>query len=385
MNFTLLLIGSAFILLACFYFGLQFYFYQKWLVIPKWEFPQNFVPNTTISVLIPARNEASNIQSCLQSILDQDYPEELLEILVIDDHSEDDTADIVNSIPDPRIQLIQLGDFEFPSTLQSFKKAALEIAIQKARGQLIVTTDADCKAPRQWLRYIAGRFQSDFPKVIAAPVNFYGERNVLERFQSLDFIGMMEITGVGITTKTFRMGNGANLAYTKKVFEEVQGFKGINNIASGDDMLLIQKIAAKYPDQIAFLKQERATILTKAKPDLPSFLSQRIRWATKSSKYKEPRLTLILGVVFLFCLALPIVFLLGIFWQPIFLAIGLFMLIGKCLFDYLLLRAGARFFHREDLIRSFWQAQLLHTIYIIVIGFLGLTIKQYRWKGRTVQ
>ena len=114
-----------------------------------------------------------------------------------------------------------------------------------------------------------------------------GERNLLERFQSLDFCGMMGITGAGIHKKYLLMGNGANLAYEKAVFEEVGGFEGIDHLASGDDILLMQKIAKVYPEQLVFVKNLEAVINTTAQPTWRAFIQQRVRWASKSAQYPQ--------------------------------------------------------------------------------------------------
>lgn len=360
-----------------------------WGKLSRWKVPQYFQPKTFVSILIPARNEAENILACLQSILLQNFPKALFEIIVIDDFSTDDTCQIVEKEQTKQtgvnLSLIKLSDQIKESDTQSFKKKAIELAIGQARGDLIVTTDADCLVPKDWLRLLVSFFEAKELKFIAAPVNFYEEKNLLERFQSLDFNGMMCVTGAGIKLGLGNMCNGANLAYEKATFYEVNGFEGVNHIASGDDMLLMQKVAEKYPNRIGFLKNREATVLTKAKPTLREFLSQRIRWASKSTTYKEWRVTFILGIVFLFCLNIVFSLLLIPFLGT--LALWLFggQLILKTIMDYFFLGTMARFFGRQDLMNSYLPSQLLHISYIVVVGILGNVIKKYNWKGRIVK
>ncbi len=158
------------------------------------------------------------------------------------------------------------------------------------------------------------------------PISKYGEeKSLFEKFQSLDFIGMMGVTGAGIHGRFMNMCNGANLAYEKKAFYEVDGFNGIDKIASGDDMLLLQKMANRFPNQICFLKNKNATVLTHAKSDLKSFFQQRIRWASKSSSYQEFQITFILALVFFFCVSTVFnFFLLPFFFGKIGLKIFIF-------------------------------------------------------------
>ncbi len=377
------------IALSFFYIFIQTIYTQGWKALKKWEIPNNFIPKTTISILIPARNEAENIEKCLQSILRQNYPPTLFEILVLDDFSDDETPNIVENIRHhnsnnhtQQVRLIKMSDNISPNETQSFKKKAIEIGINKATGELIITTDADCIAQANWLQYISSLYEAKQPKFIAAPVNFHHEQNDFERFQSLDFIGMMGITGAGIHTQIMRMCNGANLAYPKATFEAVGGFQGIDQHASGDDMMLMQKIARVYPDEIVYLKNQAATIFTTAKPTLKSFINQRVRWSTKSKNYEEKQVTFILVGIWLFCISIPFSFLSFLFFGKIMLAVGGTQFLLKNIADYRLLKNTSTFFHRQDLMKTFWKSSFYHLIYIIFVGFLGGVMKEYEWKGR---
>ncbi|MFK8007501.1 MAG: glycosyltransferase [Saprospiraceae bacterium] len=358
----------------------------NWKSIPIWEIPTTFSPRTKITILIPARNESANIQACVQSILDQKYPSHLFEIIVIDDHSEDDTATLVQQFQTPNIQVLFLKDFITErSKLQSFKKKAIEIGVENSTGDLIISTDADCIVPPSWLNYLVSFYEEGQYKFIAAPVNFHEENSLFEKFQSLDFIGMMGVTGAGIHGKFMNMCNGANLAYEKKAFYDVDGFNGIDKFASGDDMLLLQKMAQHFPTQIGFLKNKNATVLTNAKSDLKSFAQQRIRWASKSSNYQEFQILLILALVFFFCVSIVFnFFLLPFFFNKIGWIL-LTPLLIKTIIDFFYLNQLAVFFQRKDLMKIFFPAQIFHIIYIFVIGLLGNVVKEYNWKGRKVK
>jgi len=357
-----------------------------WKATPKWNIPNNFSPQTKVSILIPARNEAENILSCIQSILKQNYPSHLFEIILIDDHSDDGTAKIIQQLNQPNIQILALKDFvKNREALTSFKKKAIEIAIKHSNGELIITTDADCIVPKNWLNHIVSLYEKEQPKFIAAPVNFYNEKSLFEKFQSLDFIGMMGVTGAGITKQFMSMCNGANLAYEKKVFNEVNGFRGIDHLASGDDMLLMQKIAERYPNRIRFLKNKNATVLSLPQPTLKSFANQRIRWASKSSSYPEFQITIMLALVFFFCVNILLSILLIPFFGKKMLWIFLFQFFTKIIIDFFFLKKMSDFFGRKDLMRIFFPAQIMHILYIGSIGFVANLKKEYNWKGRKVR
>ena len=375
------------VLLAFVYAGLMLMYGQGWRSLPAWTLPPDFLPAVRVTVIIPARNEAERIGPCLAAILAGTYPLDLLEIIVVDDHSEDGTAQVVRNFSRryPLVLLLSLAECSTASEAQgAYKKKALEIAVAQAGGALIVTTDADCLAGPQWLTLLVSVFQTR-PQVqlVTAPVNFHQEKTLFQRFQSLDLLGLMGITGAGIHYKFQRMGNGANLAYRKAVFAEVGGYTGNRRQASGDDMFLIQQVAARYPAGISFLKNMAATVYTEAEPDLRAFWQQRLRWGRKNAALPEWPIRLALGAVFLFCwsiilqvLALPL--------APAGWPLLLFQLAVKATADYWLLRMLCRYFGRPDLLRVFWPSFFLHTGYIAVVGAGSLLFKGFVWKGRRV-
>jgi cellulose synthase/poly-beta-1,6-N-acetylglucosamine synthase-like glycosyltransferase len=357
---------------------------KYWHALPVFEKTEGFIPKTFISVLIPARNEEDGILNCLNSILKNNYPKYLFEIIVIDDHSEDTTPQLVRNKSDEssNLRLIQLINYIKLAENQPYKKRAIEAAIGEAKGNLIVTTDADCIVSSDWLLMIAAYYETQGKRFIAAPVCFHEEKSNFERFQSLDYIGMMGITGAGVQGRFTHMCNGANLAYDKKLFHEVGGFKGIDHISSGDDMLLMQKVSRRFPKDIGFLKSMHATVFTKAKPTVRDFLHQRMRWASKSSSYKEFFTVFQLVVVYLFSFNILLSFLLSIFYDLRIFILFIISFSVKMIADYIFLKTVTRFFKREDLMSPFIPPQLIHIIYIIFVGLIANIKKSYVWKGR---
>ncbi len=378
-----LLLALAYYLTVCRY-------KTAWCELPEWNAVNpDYIPQTSLTILLPARNEATKLPPCLASIAKQSYPKQLFEVIIIDDSSEDGTLTIATGFAEqhPTFKTLRLGaNADLTGTHAPYgKKAAIEAGIAAASGELIVCTDADCQVPPDWLRLIAGFYEAKKAKFIAAPVNFHGEGSWLQRFQSLDFLGMMGVTGAGFQTGTGLLCNGANLAYPKAVFEEVGGFEGIDGLASGDDMLLLHKVAKRYPGQVFFLKNKAATVRTEAQPDLRSFLSQRLRWASKSRSYEDWQVTLRLAVVFLLCWAISLNALLAIWFGWPLLALSLGLLSMKSAVDFVFLRQMANYFNRSDLMRQYWLSQLGHIAYILVVGTWANVAKQYEWKGRRVR
>ncbi|MCB0543305.1 MAG: glycosyltransferase, partial [Saprospiraceae bacterium] len=284
-----MLLVSASVFLAFVYACLLLVYLKGWRATPEWTLPEGYKPRTGISVLIPARNEADRIAACLRAIAAGSYPPSLLEIIVIDDFSDDATAAVVQRFQSGiSIRLVHLSDI-LPAehAMLANKKAAIEAGVALAHGPLIVTTDADCIAPADWLRIIASRFEAGDLQLLTAPVALHREKNLLQRFQSLDLLGLMGITAAGMHLGFQRMANGANLAYTKEVFENVGGYAGNRSLSSGDDMFLVQKIARLHTSSVAFLKNPAAAVRTEAAADLRSFVQQRIRWGTKNAALPE--------------------------------------------------------------------------------------------------
>jgi len=343
-----------------------------------------------ISIIIAARNEENNIGNCIQSLINQTYPQNKFEIIVTNDHSTDNTVPIINSFQKENIRVINLIDFTENKILNSYKKKSIETALQFAKGALIVTTDADCTAPSKWLETLASFYIKKRPVFIALPVLFNSPlpedsffKRLFKNFQSLDFMTLQGITGASVYNKFHSMCNGANLAYKKEVFYEVGGFEGIDNIASGDDMLLMHKIQKVHPDKIMFLKSPDVIVLTQPADTLKDFMNQRIRWASKADKYTDKKITGVLLLVYLlnawiFILAISSFFFIKAFY------LFLFSVAIKTIVELIFLYPVAKFFNKRKLLWWFVPAQPLHILYTLLAGWLGM-FGSYHWKGRKVK
>jgi len=373
------------VLLTSYYVFLLNRYLRFWHQIPQWEIPNSFRPQTKVTIIIPARNEAENIRECLNSVCHQNFPKDLFEVLLVDDHSTDQTSFIANGLGHSNLRVITLADHVDKNKIQSFKKNGIATAIHQAIGTLIITTDADCVVNSNWLNYLVSFYEANSYKFIAAPVNFYKEKNILEKFQSLDFQGMMGITGAGIEGDFMRMCNGANLAYEKSAYTAVDGFTGIDQLASGDDMLLMQKIVREFPGSIGYVKNPAACTFTQAEPNLNHFISQRLRWASKSAAYPERQVTFMLAMTFFFCWSIILNFLMIPFFGKIMFYIFIIQFLIKSMMDYQLLSTMTNFFGRNDLLKTFWISQIIHILYVAGIGLLANLKKEYNWKGRVVR
>jgi biofilm PGA synthesis N-glycosyltransferase PgaC len=334
-------------------------------------------PSVKLSVIIPARNEEENIGKLLSSLEKQTYPPYLFEVIVVDDHSTDNTTAIVNSYSFAK--LIRL-EFE---NINSYKKKAIETGIAAASGDLIVTTDADCIVPGNWLKTIASFKEKTNAVFIAAPVVLENESNLLQTFQTLDFLVLQGITAASVQKKFHNMCNGANLAYERKNFFEVNGFTGIDHIASGDDMLLMQKIAQRFPGKVSYLLSKDAIVTTQAVKTWKEFFSQRIRWASKATNYNDIKIFGTLFLVYFFNCAILALFI-SAFWMHS-LWVGLtVILILKTAIELTFIYPVAKFYNKQNLIKWFPFFQPIHILYTVFAGWLGV-FGSFEWKGRRVK
>ncbi len=373
------------------YMLLILYYWKSWVSIPEFKIKSQKL-KVKITVIIPARNEEESIAACLDSICNQYYPKELFEVLVVDDHSTDNTATIVNRYADKNVKLISLKDF-VTAELNSYKKKAIEIAIAQSTSELIVCTDADCYATKNWLQTIASFYEQYDPAFIAAPVAIDCSNKFIEFFQGLDFMTLQGITGASVYKKIHSMCNGANLAYTKKAFEEVGGFAGIDNIASGDDMLLMHKIYKLYPDKVMFLKSKEAIVQTAPVISLKDFFNQRIRWASKADKYDDKRIFAVLLLVYVvnvFLLVLPVIVVFNnaqysmLNIQCSLIGVWLLLLLLKTMVELFFLYPVAKFFDKQSMLWLFPLMQPFHILYTVIAGWLG-KYGSYSWKERKVK
>lgn len=359
------------------------YYHRSFMQMPdNRNIPAAYHPSTAITVLVPARNEAHNIIACMNAVLAQHYPQNLLQCIIIDDHSEDGTADMVKQCKDPRVELITLSDSLAPGAAIAYKKKAIEAGIAKATGELIVTTDADCTAGPDWLRSIAFTFEKKGAVLIAGPVKMNPGNGFLYIFQALDFMTLQGITAASVYKGFHSMGNGANLAYTRQSFIAVEGFRGIDSLASGDDMLLMHKIALRFPGKIEYLKSSPAIVSTEPANSWKAFLQQRIRWASKARAYEDKSVFWVLLLVYsmnalLFLILVSSFFSLQqLLWAILFLAI-------KTGIEWPFMHSVTSFFNEKSLLNYFPFLQPIHIVYTVIAGSFG-QFGSYEWKGRRV-
>jgi cellulose synthase/poly-beta-1,6-N-acetylglucosamine synthase-like glycosyltransferase len=336
-------------------------------------------PKTTFSIIVPFRNEAKNLPKLLQSISKLNYPKNLFEIIMVDDFSEDNSERVYIKW---RMEngLIETTLLENLRLSNSPKKDAISRAIPILKHEWVVTTDADCVVNENWLLTLDNFIQNNNSEMVVGAVIYKTKNNWFHHFQQLDLLSLQGTTigsfGIG---KPF-MCNGANFAYTKKLFNEIGGFAGNNKMASGDDVFLLQKALKNHSDKVHYLKNTETIVITKPENDLYKLFMQRVRWASKTTGYSNVYAKILAVVVLLMNLSLVVGFIFCILnyldWR---ILAGVFLI--KYLVDYILLLQSNKYLRNSKFFHPI-ASSLIYPLFSSCVGIYSL-FGSFTWKGRS--
>lgn len=339
----------------------------------------NQKPLTTFSIIVPFRNEEKNLGKLLETISKLNYPKELFEIITVDDDSTDSSASIYN-LWRFKNGLISTTLLENLRLSNSPKKDAISRAMHIVKNNWIVTTDADCMVNKNWLITLDNYIQKNNPEMIVGAVVYKTKNNWFHHFQQMDLMSLQATTIGSFGLKKPFMCNGANFAYTKKLFNELDGFNGNNKMASGDDVFLLQKATKKHLDKIHYLKNTNSIVKTKPENNLHQLFMQRVRWASKSSGYKSSYAKMLAIIVLLMNLSLVVgcwLLVIGFFEWKILVAM---FLIKYCI-DYILLFKANTFLQKGKFFLPL-ASSVLYPFYGSLVGIYSI-FGSFSWKGRT--
>jgi poly-beta-1,6-N-acetyl-D-glucosamine synthase len=332
--------------------------------------PNKISREQMISVIVPFRNEESNLGDLMINLLSQEYSN--FEIILVDDHSTDGSVDVIRPYLDESwIKVL--------SSSGHGKKHALTHGIAVSAGEIIVTTDADCSFSDHWLSTINSSFESDRIKMVFGSVRITPGNKTFEGMQCLEFAS---VVGVGIAAHAFGIPlycNGANLAFRKQAFQDVNGYDGNLEIPSGDDEFLLKKISAKYPGGIGFVSSRHAIVTTKPQNSVAEFFHQRIRWAGKWNMTAGIASRVFAVSVYLMQCAIIAGYIL-LLLNPNINALA-FALGGKVTLELVLLFLMASHLQFPVRLKNFVLLQIVYPFYVIYVG-IAANFSTYVWKGR---
>jgi cellulose synthase/poly-beta-1,6-N-acetylglucosamine synthase-like glycosyltransferase len=337
-------------------------------------------PKTSFSIIVPFRNETENLPILLESFSKLNYPKDLFEVILVDDESEEEFR-WQNTDPSDS-ELAKHYRIQFLKNIRlsnSPKKDAITTAMEIVKTDWVITTDADCTVPENWLLALDNFIQLHQLSMIAGAVTYDCNNSFLHHFQQLDLASLQGATIGSFGIKKGFMCNGANFAYTKSFFQELKGFEGNSTIASGDDVFLLQKALSKYPEKVAYLKSKNTIVTTKPVDDWRSLFYQRVRWASKTTSYQSTfgkRLGLLVFLMnfgFVYCLVLTLLGNLPYFF------VGLLFII-KFGIDTILIQKTNSFLTKRK-IQFLFLSSLWYPFFSTAVVLYCLFGK-YEWKGR---
>lgn len=325
-----------------------------------------------ISVIIAFRNEEENLLSLLQSLSKQDYKYDF-EIILVNDHSDDDSCAIINEFADKRIKLSELPEGIYG------KKQALRVAAKKAIGDLLVFTDADCVMSEKWLSSMSVGVQKKAVDMLCGPVEFIARNTVFSKLVELEFLSLTGSGAAGLFLKKSFMCNAANYAIKKNIFVEASQYFN-DKYSSGDDVFLLHYVSKKY--KVDFIKNVEAIVKTRAPQNIIAFFNQRIRWASKISGYRTSSSLFSALINFLFSFLILVSFgLIGLDGR--FFSLAIILLFIKTLSDVIFLIPVLSFHKKISLLVFVPLLQIFYPIYIFATGLLSI-ISTPKWKGRPI-
>ena len=360
------------------------YFLKAWKAETNFSFEaEKVLLSTRVSIVLAVRNEAEVIENCLSCLVNQNYPKELFEIIVVNDNSSDNTAQIVQDCiqrhPQVHIRLITL-----PDALHNFapKKRALKCGIDNANADFILTSDADCSMGRDWIANHVAYYQKTKAKLIVGPVKMKSTQDdsLLNTFQNYDLMSLVASGGASLYYHKPLLCNGANLSFEKAAYlNTIQDFEG-KKLASGDDMFLMLAIKNKFPQSIHFLKSSQALVETWPEKNIAALLTQRKRWASKALRYNDSYIlsrSLLIGLTHFALLTTGIISFLNLHFSLLFLLLFL----TKFTVDFIFLKRISFFFGEKISRLKTLYLVFLYPLFILLLLVMGIR-KNYIWKDR---
>jgi cellulose synthase/poly-beta-1,6-N-acetylglucosamine synthase-like glycosyltransferase len=343
----------------------------------------DILPQIKVSIIVAVRNESGNIETLINSLMAQDYPSHMLEVIIVDDHSSDSSSSLIEEFIAKKKESQNLKFIRLAEEDVSGKKAAINNGIQESEGELIVITDADCTSGSHWISTLSSYFDENQPEMILGPVCMIDNGSFFGKLQSVEFMSLISSAAGSCSAGFPILANGANIAFTRHAYESCGGFLGNLQYPSGDDMFLMTSIKKKFGAKaIHFLRSEEVIVYTPAILGFKPFLQQRLRWVSKSRGYTDPTLIITSILVFIINSLMVFTAFTSIINPGYFkLFFGLYLL--KMIIDLPLMMNYSRFQRSSSLLILFPISEFLNAIYTLLIGIAG-NVGKYEWKGRRV-
>jgi cellulose synthase/poly-beta-1,6-N-acetylglucosamine synthase-like glycosyltransferase len=338
----------------------------KWRTTSEFQLPVS-ASEQRITVVVALKNEQHNVKELIESLKRQNYNN--LEIILANDHSSDQTADIICS---------EIGDdsrFKIFTPGGNGKKNAIKEAVDKASGKIIITTDADCNFGENWVSTTASYHTIQSPSLLTAPVKM-SSSNKLSHLFELEFLALQMVTAGAALRNNPVMCNGANMSFVKNEYQQANIR---NEYASGDDMFLLTHMT-QHGKKTGYLNSRNAVVTTKAPSTVREYLRQRSRWLRKATGYTQPSIVITALMVLLANMSWPILMAVSLFSDQYFLIpITIFLFIAKYMADFRILKSGEDFFGIKVKYSSVMVLEILYPVMITMITISTIGRNKRKW------
>ena len=367
LNIIMIFAALYLICIGAFTYGLSLYRTRRDAALPR--------HGINVSILIAARNEGTNIEKLLQSLNNQSFDKNHFEVILVDDHSDDDTSEVSEHFrvlhPEMNLKLLKATG--------SGKKQAISQALHAADNELVMVTDADCELPERWIESMVGYFVQNNLKMLLGPVLLSPANTLFEKLQVLEHLSLIASTAGSAAIGIPVMCNGANMMYDRQAALDVEKYRTDMKIASGDDMFLMEQFIKHYgSDSVKFLLDNEAIVKTETKPNLKSFFRQRSRWASKTKAYTNWKIIATALIVLMFNLSIVFFFLAGFFMKVFWIFFVLYVIL-KTLIDFPILKRITHFMQQQKLLRWMFPLEFVYPFYVVFTAFSGL-FANVKWK-----
>ena len=342
---------------------------KSWQVLES-SYIQSELEN--VSIIVALRNEGCHVESLIQNFAELNYPPEQLEIILVDDHSDDNTYEDLNRLKGKlkcKMSVYALDDSKFG------KKAAIRLGVENANHETLLFTHADCKLPSNWVQAMTSS-----KDLTVGPVKYEQKPGFFNELIRLDLINLVAIGGGLVQQGTPLLANGANLRIKRAVYQSITDGDIKLNIASGDDVFLIQA-ASVQQRTIDFKANVDAVVTTELPKSFKDLFQQRVRWA-KKMKYTTMTknislMALLLAYLILLVLMIRIVLQFNVqLFQLYFVAYTI-----KYVLDLRYFKAILPVFKEQQLLRQLWWIEILHPLYVVGFAIISL-FAPVKWKNR---
>jgi biofilm PGA synthesis N-glycosyltransferase PgaC len=337
----------------------------------------SYVPTEAVSIVIAFRNEAHNLERLLQSLANQKYPSSLLEVVLVNDHSEDGYREVLQRFSSFPYALRILSLVEG----KSGKKQAVSYGVSQASHPWILTSDADCLFGEGWVSGMMEQAKVSGARFVFGPVVFESNGTFLADFQQIELYSLIG-SGAALWQQHLpTMCNGANLLYQKSLVT-IDPYASNAHLASGDDEFLMHAVYQQDSQTVSFAKSKETLVLTAPCATWTLLYQQRKRWASKWGAYRLAHVQRIALGVFLANLIYALLPLLALGQSgliPWIIGIYVFRWVMDGIFIYEIIR----FYNKPFNLVRYAEVAILYPWYVIISAFAGRAGK-YTWKGRQV-